>query len=276
MGRKRWSELSPTTRRLIIVGATVEGALKSIALIDLARIEGASERHRRRVPRRHLGSDRVEAGGHHGRERGLPVRGHPQSPQVPHRCVTGHEGLAAPGGTRDGHPSARVEEAADAVEGALPSHARRQHQIRLLDTYQRRSVVSPMPGGGAHRHPCPQHASQGSVFGRRGGASPEHRGWFAVVRGNCHRGRMRFGGATSGSSVLSVPLCPWALGRAPDRALGRPCRCRPSGGSAVRAGQPRPFLKELLGHRSASFLSVTTSLPAGRPAWRCRAWPRRR
>ena len=37
MGSRRWSELSPTMRRLIIAGASVEGALKTIALIDLAR-----------------------------------------------------------------------------------------------------------------------------------------------------------------------------------------------------------------------------------------------
>ena len=35
--KKRWSELSPRTRTLIIVGASVEGALKVAALIDLAR-----------------------------------------------------------------------------------------------------------------------------------------------------------------------------------------------------------------------------------------------
>ena len=37
MSRKRWSELSPATRRVIIVGAAVEGALKAIALLDLWR-----------------------------------------------------------------------------------------------------------------------------------------------------------------------------------------------------------------------------------------------
>lgn len=35
--RKRWEDLSPRTRGLIIVGASVEGALKVAALIDLAR-----------------------------------------------------------------------------------------------------------------------------------------------------------------------------------------------------------------------------------------------
>ncbi len=33
----RWNDLSPRTRRLIIVGGTVEGMLKIAALIDLAR-----------------------------------------------------------------------------------------------------------------------------------------------------------------------------------------------------------------------------------------------
>jgi hypothetical protein len=33
----RWNDLSPRTRRLIIVGGTVEGVLKIAALIDLAR-----------------------------------------------------------------------------------------------------------------------------------------------------------------------------------------------------------------------------------------------
>jgi hypothetical protein len=51
MVRNRWSELSPTARRLIIAGATVEGALKTIALIDLAR----------RPPSRVQGSKKVWA-----------------------------------------------------------------------------------------------------------------------------------------------------------------------------------------------------------------------
>jgi len=33
--KKRWRDLSQRTRRLIILGATVEGVLKVIALIDL-------------------------------------------------------------------------------------------------------------------------------------------------------------------------------------------------------------------------------------------------
>ncbi len=35
--RRRWSDLSPATRRFIIAGAAIDGALKSIALVDLAR-----------------------------------------------------------------------------------------------------------------------------------------------------------------------------------------------------------------------------------------------
>lgn len=37
MAKKRWAELSPATRRLITVAASVEGILKIAALIDLAR-----------------------------------------------------------------------------------------------------------------------------------------------------------------------------------------------------------------------------------------------
>ena len=35
--RRRWSELSERSRRLIVLGAVVEGVLKSAALIDLRR-----------------------------------------------------------------------------------------------------------------------------------------------------------------------------------------------------------------------------------------------
>jgi hypothetical protein len=35
--RRRWSDLSPRTRRLIIAGAAVEGALKVAALADIKR-----------------------------------------------------------------------------------------------------------------------------------------------------------------------------------------------------------------------------------------------
>jgi hypothetical protein len=37
MARRRWSDLSERTRRLIVVGAVVEGALKLAALVDLVR-----------------------------------------------------------------------------------------------------------------------------------------------------------------------------------------------------------------------------------------------
>jgi hypothetical protein len=37
MPRKRWSELSDGTRRLILWGAAFEGVLKALALIDLKR-----------------------------------------------------------------------------------------------------------------------------------------------------------------------------------------------------------------------------------------------
>lgn len=35
--RKRWNDLNPRTRRLIIIAAAFEGALKIAALIDLTR-----------------------------------------------------------------------------------------------------------------------------------------------------------------------------------------------------------------------------------------------
>ncbi len=35
MARQRWQDLSPTTRRLILVGASVDGALRIAALRDL-------------------------------------------------------------------------------------------------------------------------------------------------------------------------------------------------------------------------------------------------
>jgi hypothetical protein len=35
--RRRWRDLSPRTRRLVVLGAAVEGALKAVALTDLAR-----------------------------------------------------------------------------------------------------------------------------------------------------------------------------------------------------------------------------------------------
>lgn len=45
MGRKkRWDELSPRTRQLIIIGAAAEGALKIAALVDLGRRPGGEIR----------------------------------------------------------------------------------------------------------------------------------------------------------------------------------------------------------------------------------------
>ena len=37
MARKKWNELSPRSRRLVVAGAAFEGALKIAALVDLAR-----------------------------------------------------------------------------------------------------------------------------------------------------------------------------------------------------------------------------------------------
>lgn len=37
MSTKKWSDLSPRTRRLIVVGGAVEAVLKIAALVDLAR-----------------------------------------------------------------------------------------------------------------------------------------------------------------------------------------------------------------------------------------------
>jgi hypothetical protein len=37
VAKKKWNELSPRTRRLIIAGGVFEGVLKVAALIDLAR-----------------------------------------------------------------------------------------------------------------------------------------------------------------------------------------------------------------------------------------------
>jgi len=44
MPTKRWSELSEQTRRWIVVGAVVEGVLKLVALVDLARRPAAGVR----------------------------------------------------------------------------------------------------------------------------------------------------------------------------------------------------------------------------------------
>ena len=41
---RRWSDLSPRTRKIIIAGAVAESALKAVALVDLKR-RPASEIH---------------------------------------------------------------------------------------------------------------------------------------------------------------------------------------------------------------------------------------
>lgn len=45
----RWSDLSPQTRRLVLVGATVEGLLKVAALRDLRRRPAVRVRGRKGV-----------------------------------------------------------------------------------------------------------------------------------------------------------------------------------------------------------------------------------
>jgi hypothetical protein len=40
MAKKRWSDLNPRSRRLILIGGAIEGVLKSAALVDLARRPG--------------------------------------------------------------------------------------------------------------------------------------------------------------------------------------------------------------------------------------------
>lgn len=42
MRKKRWSDLSPRTRRLIVVGAAFEGVLKVSALVDLKKRPAAA------------------------------------------------------------------------------------------------------------------------------------------------------------------------------------------------------------------------------------------
>jgi hypothetical protein len=37
MARRRWSELTQRTRRIVLLGATFEGILKILALIDIVR-----------------------------------------------------------------------------------------------------------------------------------------------------------------------------------------------------------------------------------------------
>ena len=47
--KKRWSELSPGTRRFILVGGTVDGLLKMAALRDLRRRPAGEVRGRKGV-----------------------------------------------------------------------------------------------------------------------------------------------------------------------------------------------------------------------------------
>jgi hypothetical protein len=49
MARRRWSDLSERSRRLILVGAVVEGALKIAALVDLVRRPAGEVRGRKWV-----------------------------------------------------------------------------------------------------------------------------------------------------------------------------------------------------------------------------------
>ena len=46
---RRWSDLSERTRRWILTGAAVEGVLKAVALIDLARRPAREVRGRKAV-----------------------------------------------------------------------------------------------------------------------------------------------------------------------------------------------------------------------------------
>jgi hypothetical protein len=47
--RRRWSDLSSRNRRLIVIGAAVEGVLKIAALLDLRRRPAAEVRGRKWV-----------------------------------------------------------------------------------------------------------------------------------------------------------------------------------------------------------------------------------
>ena len=48
MATKTWKDLSPRTRRLLVLGASVEGLLKAAALADLARRPAGEVRGRKR------------------------------------------------------------------------------------------------------------------------------------------------------------------------------------------------------------------------------------
>ena len=49
MARRRWSDLSERNRRLLVVGAAVEGVLKIAALVDLKRRPAARSAGRKWV-----------------------------------------------------------------------------------------------------------------------------------------------------------------------------------------------------------------------------------
>ena len=49
MRRRSWGELSERTRRLILAGAVLEGALKVAALVDLARRPASDVRGRKSI-----------------------------------------------------------------------------------------------------------------------------------------------------------------------------------------------------------------------------------
>ena len=49
MATRRWSELSERTRRLLLLGAALEGVLKIAALVDLKRRPAAGVRGRKWV-----------------------------------------------------------------------------------------------------------------------------------------------------------------------------------------------------------------------------------
>jgi hypothetical protein len=49
MARRRWSDLSERTRRLVVAGAAVEGVLKAVALADLRRRPASEVRGRKWV-----------------------------------------------------------------------------------------------------------------------------------------------------------------------------------------------------------------------------------
>jgi hypothetical protein len=49
MSTRRWSDLSERNRRLLLIGAAVEGVLKVVALVDLERRPAAEVRGRKWV-----------------------------------------------------------------------------------------------------------------------------------------------------------------------------------------------------------------------------------